>query len=220
MITLFTRISVLSLLIGSSCLHAGIVWEKTEVEVTPKEGETKIEVPFPFRVEEGQSVQILDVGSSCGCTVPTLEKRLYSAGESGALKAVFTPGTRQGRQTKQLTIKTVEAGKETQTKLTLIVNLPEWAKPEASRLEWMIGENTIKSLKVNIKSGAKLVIKPLPSPAAERFSVELKPDKLGQFYLLEATPVPNKSRGMTPVFLGVFQGDVQVSTMTLFLLSR
>jgi hypothetical protein len=221
MFTLFTRISVLSFLIGSSWLRAGIAWEKTEVEVTPeKEDEPKIEVPFPFRVGDGQSVQILDVGSSCGCTVPTLEKRLYSPGESGILAAVFTPGSRQGRQTKHLTVKTVEAGKETQTKLTLVVNLPEWAKPEASRLEWGSGENTIKSLKVNIKPGTKLVIKQRPSPAAERFNVELKPDISGQFYLLEATPVPDKSRGLTPVFINIFRGDAHISSMTLLLLSR
>lgn len=211
---------VLALMILSTRLGAGIVWECTEVEVTPAAGATRIEIPFAFHVEGEGMVQILDTGSSCGCAVAELEKRLYTAGEHGILKAVFTPGVRQGRQSKQLTVKTVEAGRETQTKLTFIVNVPEWAKPDISRLEWKGLEDSVKSLKIKVKPGAKLIARPSVSLASERFHVELRSDASGQSYTLKATPVPDRPTGMTPLFIDVFSGETRVSVLTLFLISR
>lgn len=40
----------------------------------------------------GETLTILDVKTTCGCTVPTLSKRVYAPGESGALHVIFNPG--------------------------------------------------------------------------------------------------------------------------------
>ena len=218
--TQIARIIVFALLTCCSRAWAGIVWEKTEIEVTPKEGETKVTVPFFFEIEKGSAVQILDVGSSCGCTVPTLEKRLYASGESGVLDVVFTPGMRQGKQVKQVVLKTVESGVETNTKLTLIVNLPERAKPEKTKLEWTGEDRGIKSVKIDVKPGITLAIGAIPLLPEKKFDIELIADESRAAYVIKATPLSNLNDGFTPIIINVLDGNERVSTINLVLIKR
>lgn len=218
--TLIARIIVLGLLTCCSRAWAGIVWEKTEIEVTPKKGEAKITVPFFFEVAKSNAVQILDVGSSCGCTVPTLEKRLYAPGESGVLDVVFTPGSRQGKQIKQVVIRTVESGVETNTKLTIMVNLPELVKPEKTQLEWTRREDGIKSIKIDVKDGVKLAIGAISQLPEKKFNIELVADESRESYIFKATPISNSKDVFTPIFLDVFEGNERVSTINLVLIKR
>jgi hypothetical protein len=61
-----------------------------------------VEHVFTFTNVSDKEVTIA-VAASCGCTVPTLEKTTYKAGENGKVTARFDPHSRQGAQTKTLT---------------------------------------------------------------------------------------------------------------------
>lgn len=53
-----------------------------------------------------QTLKILDIRSTCGCTVPDLEKKEYEPGETGEMKVIFNPAGRSGPQTKVVTVTT------------------------------------------------------------------------------------------------------------------
>lgn len=214
------RSPILFVLLCTSWLQAGIVWEKTEIEVTPKKGETKIAVPFFFEVQKGQPVELLDVGSACGCTVTKIEKRMYSPEETGFLEVVFTPGQRQGKQIKAVEVKTVEAGVETLTKLTLMVNLPELAKVEKSLYEWARGDTEPKDIKIALGADVTVALSAETPIAPKLFNVELSTDAEGKAYTLRVTPVMNVGDGIMPLNLDILISKERVSMLNFILIKR
>ena len=93
-------------------------WEQTEISIqAPMLAET-VEATFAFSNTGSTPVTIEDVHSTCGCTVPTLDKRTYAPGESGTIRAVFTLGDRVGLQEKLISVRTA-APESSNTHLTL-----------------------------------------------------------------------------------------------------
>ncbi|GAB5559200.1 MAG: hypothetical protein SynsKO_08470 [Synoicihabitans sp.] len=100
---------VLGCFVVATGVQAKLVFEATEVDVAVEMGAAEVWIEFPFKNQGSESVTVDNIHATCGCTVPELAKKEYAAGEEGVLRAQFTIGTRQGMQTKQIT---VQAGGE------------------------------------------------------------------------------------------------------------
>lgn len=61
-----------------------------------KEGEVKNH-EFDFKNEGSTPLKILDVGSSCGCTISEIKKKLLAPGESTKLNVKFNSKTYKGK---------------------------------------------------------------------------------------------------------------------------
>jgi hypothetical protein len=121
---------------------AELVWERTEVREEASLVQSGMEAVFPFRNNGDEVVTITRLGSSCGCTVPELEKRDYAPGEGGEIKALFSFGSRQGPQVKRVTVSAVdEVGRRSQQTLTLRTEIPAWADLSPRILRWELGSD-------------------------------------------------------------------------------
>jgi hypothetical protein len=59
---------------------------------------------FPFRNDGPGDLVINAVNSTCGCTVPELEKTVYKPGESGSITVTFNPSGKRDAITKRITV--------------------------------------------------------------------------------------------------------------------
>ncbi len=59
---------------------------------------------FKFTNTGSEPLVIEDIRSTCGCTVPELEKKEYAPGESGEVKVIFNPHNRKGVNERTITV--------------------------------------------------------------------------------------------------------------------
>ncbi len=59
---------------------------------------------FTFTNTGAEPLVIEDIRSTCGCTVPELEKKEYAPGESGEIKVIFNPHNRKGLNERTVTV--------------------------------------------------------------------------------------------------------------------
>ncbi len=69
------------------------------------EGE-KVAFTFKFKNTGTADLLILDVYSSCGCTIPNFDKKPVIPGDEGKIEVIFDSANRSGLQNKTITIKT------------------------------------------------------------------------------------------------------------------
>lgn len=129
---------ILATLLIATVGHAKLVFEETQVEKHATLLDEKAEAVFRFTNEGDQTVRVIKVQSSCGCTVPQLAKKEYAPGESGEITALFTFGSRQGRQQKRITVVTDEAD-QSFTTLDFITHIPRWGEARPRLLRWIMG---------------------------------------------------------------------------------
>ncbi|MFH1498334.1 MAG: DUF1573 domain-containing protein [Verrucomicrobiota bacterium] len=110
-------------LLGVVAARADLTFAEKSVVATAKPGQEVIVAEYPFTNDGTEPVTVLDMSSSCGCTVPELTKKTYAPGEKGVITARFTIGDRQGRQTKTITLKTNEASHTLRLSATLPVRV-------------------------------------------------------------------------------------------------
>ncbi|MEM7755786.1 MAG: DUF1573 domain-containing protein [Planctomycetota bacterium] len=80
----------------STSLHDfGVVWDHAEVEVA-----------FPFTNTGTEPLVIESMRSTCGCTVPALDKTEYAPGEGGEIKVIFNPHNRKGINNRTVVVNT------------------------------------------------------------------------------------------------------------------
>lgn len=98
-------------------------WERSLIETKPEAGAEVVRVQFPYRNSSGQTVHILGVSTSCGCTEAAIDSSEVAPQSAGVLHVLFTIGQRSGRQEKIITVTTDDAKQPQQ--LVLKVALPE-----------------------------------------------------------------------------------------------
>lgn len=132
--------AALLVLAATTALGASpLTWETTDVRIEAPPLSESVEAVFPFTNTGARAVTIAEVHSSCGCTVPQLEKRIYEPGESGVIRATFTLGERMGLQEKTVIVST-SAPDAGQTILTLRVQIPKLFETARSFVVWNAGE--------------------------------------------------------------------------------
>lgn len=65
---------------------------------------TSVEHDFVFRNTGKTDLVIRKIKSSCGCTAVSPKERVIKPGQSSSIKAIFSSGTRIGRQNKSITV--------------------------------------------------------------------------------------------------------------------
>lgn len=186
---------VLASVIGSlSAL--GLTWESTTIshEATPQD--TAYTAVFSFTNDSDEIVTIQSVRSSCGCTVPELEKKKYAPGESGTIEAVFTFGTRTGLQRK--TISVVTDGNEDRQDLILEVTIPILIEVRPFFVFWRKGEEiSTKAIEVTVTDPD--LIEPIGvETASDTFQATLRQDDGNHAtWYLDITPESTGTSGNT-----------------------
>jgi len=105
-------------------------WAATQVSAQPERGADVVRTKFEFKNTSKESVQILGVTTSCGCTEATPTTSELKPGERGSLDILFTIGSRTGLQEKEITVLTSDS--RVPIRLRLKIALPEAAKEPAA----------------------------------------------------------------------------------------
>jgi Protein of unknown function (DUF1573) len=83
---------------------ADLVFDQESLIITPKTGEDRAIVAFPFRNAGTQALTIGKLEASCGCTTVELEKRTYQPGEKGEVSVIFDLNGLAGLQEKSIQV--------------------------------------------------------------------------------------------------------------------
>lgn len=180
-------------------VRAGLVFEKTHLDITAPVAATQTEAVFPFRTEGDRAVSITALKSSCECTEVRSARMIYQPGETGEIHAVFKHGERVGEQFKTLTVRTDEQGVAPQ-RLSFDVVIPRVVEVAPVALFWQTGapregkeiriafpEEKFKPVDVTIsgeaknvdarldcvEAGKKYVLKVVPRSTSEPWKEEL-----------------------------------------------
>lgn len=179
---------ILAILFASVSLQAHLTWENTDQQVESGLTQETAEIQFTFTNENDEPVQIIDLKSSCGCTVPELEKRVYAPGESGTIKALFTFGAREGRQHKRVTVTTDMDGRRQIDRLSFTTEIPSWATLNPRLLRWQRGVDPAPAEAKLVINDPDRIHPPELVADSKAFTVELSPEENGT-WVFTVTPV-------------------------------
>ena len=122
---------------GVTTAAAELVWEHDARTFNTEIGQRLVETTFPFRNEGERSITISGITSSCGCTVPALDQKTYAPGEGGEIEAVFNIGSRVGRHSSRIIVRTDDDAVHV---LTMTLHIPEVVRLEPTIMSWAINE--------------------------------------------------------------------------------
>lgn len=181
------RVIPLAILINAAQLSFGqLSFESDTVEIPAGLLDEKIEAKFAFKNNGSESVTISKLVASCGCTTPTLSKRTYAPGESGEIKAVFTFGSRIGKQEKRILVHTNNK-KQAVIPLVMRTSIPNWVEMSTRLLKWRKDQPN-RPLKFTVKVADKERIQVAPVEAGlPDFDLNIAQIRPGE-YVFEVTP--------------------------------
>jgi Protein of unknown function (DUF1573) len=176
----------LSLLVAASA-PAALVFEKTEIDLNPDLGATKVDAVFNYENKGTTPIHIKAVKPSCGCTTAALAKNDVAPGEKGAITATFNIGERTGVQVKTVTVETDDASAP-QTVLTFKANIAQVLELQPTFVFWQANEPaqpktivakaakgaSVKKVDV-ISSNADFTAKVEPGATAGEFKILVQP---------------------------------------------
>ena len=181
--SIFLGIAVVS---SASLMRAELTWDARKIELTPSVFDTAADAKFGFVNSGEQPVTIQSAKSSCGCTIPKLEKNTYAPGERGEIVAHFTIGDRRGIQ--NVAIQVAIQGKQPPDVLSLVLKIPNPASITPSMLVWGKDEsNTAKTITVEAAEGLPLRIEKV-QPSSADFETRVETDEEGAKYRIVVTP--------------------------------
>lgn len=193
----------LILLAAASTAGAALVFEQTEIEKTASLFDERMEVAFGFVNEGGEPVTITELRSSCGCTVPQLEKKTYEPGEKGEVKALFNFGSRKGKQRKSVTVLTNDGAVQ---RLTFTTNIPVWGDVSPSILRWRVGEDPApREVRMRIEDPDTISVKDT-APEVGGFTLETVRAGPGE-WIFKVTPHSTEQRVTRRVAFVLEAGD-------------
>jgi len=116
-IFIFTLVFSLS---GPLAAESRIVFETTEMDFGEIDMGKVVELTFKFKNAGDETLIIKNINSSCGCTVPQIEKMEYLPGETGMIPVKFDSKGQRGKIAKTITIIT-NADERDKPPTTLII---------------------------------------------------------------------------------------------------
>jgi hypothetical protein len=166
---------------------AALVFEKTELDLHPEMGASKVDAVFKYENKGTTPVHIKAVRPSCGCTTAALAKNDVAPGEKGEITATFNIGDRTGVQVKTVTVETDDATSP-QTVLTFKATIAQALEIQPTFVYWEANEpaqpktivakaaktSAIKKLDVSSSSG-DFTAKVGPGSAAGEFKIQVQP---------------------------------------------
>jgi hypothetical protein len=97
------------LLAGFACHGYALEWAERQLTFEPEAGAKEVRGKFAFKNPAGATVHIVDLTTSCGCTVAKTASPDIAAGAAGTINFVFTIGARTGLQEKRIFVQTDES---------------------------------------------------------------------------------------------------------------
>jgi len=131
---------ILSLVLAYQA-HAGLAWESKSIKLKAEPGQSSAMVEFVYRNDSAETVEIVKVKTSCGCTTASAGKKNVAPGEEGSIKGKFDFGPREGVHTKRFYIYTSEGKCDT---LCLTVDIPTLYKFPGKLFVWTISDGKAK----------------------------------------------------------------------------
>jgi uncharacterized cupredoxin-like copper-binding protein len=160
--------------------QAQLTWDKTEAKLNPKPGDKEAVATFTYTNKGKVPVKITSVKSSCGCTVPELQKKELAPGEKGELTATFTIGGRTGTQVKNVMVQT-DHPEQPIVSLTLTANIAQALTVQPVFVHWEQGaEAKPKTLTVKAAEGVT-VNKLSVSTSSADFKAQAERQKSGDW---------------------------------------
>lgn len=182
---IFTRF-VIFFAVSAPQVFALLQWDTTQVTQKAEPMVEVVSASFKFTNIGGDVVTIKDIKSSCGCTTAGLEKRIYAPGESGEITAEFTIGSRQGLETKTITITTDED--DAPTVLTIKTLIPKILEMQPAFVFWQKDE-VPEPKTINLKVGLDTPVKIVSAKSDNsNMNVELDVVEEGKSYRLTVFP--------------------------------
>ena len=177
---------------------AGLKWETTKVSLKTEFGQEKAVAYYPFINDSETPIEVTGTQTSCGCTVPSLEKTIYQPGESGKLTAEFDIGSRSGHQIKRIDVQTNQSGENRSYSLALEVDIPQAIKMRRRAMIWKIGrelKTQTGTVEVHPDLGFSIEgFKHLNSSGESKFDISVVPTEKANTYEISATPLLAESR--------------------------
>ena len=167
--------------------QAALVFEKTELDLKPDLGASKVDAVFNYENKGDAPVHIKAVKPSCGCTTAALAKNDVAPGEKGTITATFNIGDRTGVQVKTVMVETDDP-KTPQTVLTFKATIAQMLEVQPNFVFWQANEPaqpktilakagkgvTVKKVDV-ISSSGDFTAKVEPGSTAGEFKIQVQP---------------------------------------------
>lgn len=194
-----TRRFLLPLLLCLTTLATAqnIVWEQTEIEFTPKPGDTEAKAEYHFVNQGKQPVTIRRVRSTCGCTTARARQGdTYQPGEKGTIEVIFRFEGRTGLQVNTVFVTTDEAEEPT-TALRLTGTLPWNVQVNQRLLVWPTGgEPEPQEVLVETKPGGDIALAKVELDN-KNFTCNVEPADTPGRYRLVFVPATTAARAQT-----------------------
>lgn len=190
--------AIIASLSAFAALAENLDWDSKNQSFQADFDDTEIRAVYTFKNTSDKIVEITDTSATCGCTVPSLEKNRYEPGETGKLDALFTIGSRQGKQRKVINVKTTDASGRTVTyelQLNVDIPVPVTFKPRV-RFWKLQKEATSQEIEVSFHKRMPMELSELSvkdAADAAAFDYEIETLAEGLHYKIILTPkTPNK----------------------------
>ena len=200
----------------TSPVQAKLNFEITTQTLTTKWTDETVTALYKFTNTGNETVTITDLASSCRCTVPVLDKKVYAPGESGELKAVFTPGDKVGPQLKIITLKT-NLKEQPTIELTFKTDVPALPGLEPEALTWARGDKPAPKIISVITRPGMPIAKIEINPKASDFTATLKTVVEGKSYEITVVPPKDMTKAASleiPVTIHCKDGSIHIRSVT------
>jgi len=178
--------SALCLLLAASA-PAALVFEKTELDLHPDLGATKVDAVFKYENKGDTPVHIKRVSPSCGCTTAALAKNDVAPGEKGEITATFNIGERTGVQVKTVTVETDDP-KTPQQVLTFKATIAQILDLQPSFVYWQAGE-TPQPKTIIAKAAKGTAVKKVDvTSSSEEFTTKVESGKTADEFQIQIQP--------------------------------
>lgn len=122
-------------LFGATRLVA-LDWDEKQISRTARPGTPEVRAEFTFKNTSAQTVHVLDLSTSCGCTRVRASAPEIAPGATGAIHAIFTVGKRTGRQQTSIYLLTSESDDMIELQLRVTIgDLGEASKSAPARAD-------------------------------------------------------------------------------------
>ncbi len=109
--------------VSASNSFCEIFWNSDRIKLYPNFSDTVSTTQFDFKNIGNHAIRILRVEPSCGCVNALINKRVFLAGEKGAIYVSYTIGKQIGIHRADILVETDEV-KRPYYRLFIIVNIP------------------------------------------------------------------------------------------------
>ncbi|MGH8020647.1 MAG: DUF1573 domain-containing protein [Opitutaceae bacterium] len=207
------------ILVAAPLLAHALEWKQTRIEQQAGPLDEQAHAKFQFTNNGDAPVTITDIHTSCGCTVPTLAKRIYEPGESGELEVIFTFNALVGEQTKTITVATDEKDGASH-ELTFQVDIPKLYELDRHFIVWRRGDALEpKTLDLRILLPDVIKIVGIESKS-DRFTGAIEQGEQPGAYTIKITPTSTESVTQASLLVKTDKPAGEPKVITLYALVR